>query len=275
MPRVIRGSDITHRKLAWHPSEVRHKYGPGVHILSNPYAMSLLARLCSPDTVQPVVNEIVRRLYTDLLAHVVCAEFPRITASIPTRMAHEGPEGVLRGEIVDPGARVVCVNIARAGTLPSQTCFETLCYTMEPEAVRQDHVFMNRRTDERGRVIGVNFSGSKIGGPLDNAIVLVPDPMGATGSSMLETVRELTKHERPAKILALHLIVTPEYIRAIRGSGLPISIWAIRLDRGMSSPAVLATVPGTRWEKERGLNAKHYIIPGAGGLGELLNNAER
>ncbi|MFO0670283.1 MAG: hypothetical protein U0235_11745 [Polyangiaceae bacterium] len=41
-----------------------------------------------------------------------------------------------------------------------------------------------------------------------------------------------------------------------------------------SSPAdVLATVPGTRWDEERGLDDHQYIIPGAGGIGELLNNA--
>ncbi|MGH7280580.1 MAG: uracil phosphoribosyltransferase, partial [Polyangiaceae bacterium] len=36
---------------------------------------------------------------------------------------------------------------------------------------------------------------------------------------------------------------------------------------------VLATVPGTRWEEERGLDEHQYIVPGAGGVGEILNNA--
>ena len=36
---------------------------------------------------------------------------------------------------------------------------------------------------------------------------------------------------------------------------------------------VLKTVPGTRWEEERGLNDRHYIVPGGGGFGEILNNA--
>ena len=30
---------------------------------------------------------------------------------------------------------------------------------------------------------------------------------------------------------------------------------------------------GTFWDKEKGLNEYQYIVPGAGGLGEILNNA--
>jgi uracil phosphoribosyltransferase len=36
---------------------------------------------------------------------------------------------------------------------------------------------------------------------------------------------------------------------------------------------VLSTVPGTFWDEERGLDERHYIVPGAGGVGEILNNA--
>ncbi|MCE9583555.1 MAG: uracil phosphoribosyltransferase [Planctomycetes bacterium] len=266
--------DRSHSHLAGGRAELRHHYGPRVHLASTPYAMSLLATLCSPETRQPLLNELIRRLYEDLLSHVVSAEFPLCPVDMPTRMATLHPEARYRGLAVDPDARAVCVNIARAGTLPSQTCYETLNFLMNPAHVRQDHVFMERRTDKRCRVTGVNFAGSKIGGPLDGAVVLVPDPMGATGSSLLATVRELTKHSTPAKIIAMHLIVTPEALRAVKKSGLPITVYAIRLDRGLSSPEVLRTVPGTKWAKEKGLNATQYIVPGAGGVGELLNNAE-
>jgi hypothetical protein len=50
-------------------------------------------------------------------------------------------------------------------------------------------------------------------------------------------------------------------------------VYALRLDRGLSPPAVLRTEPGTHWAEERGLNDIHYIVPGAGGVGEILNNA--
>ena len=50
-------------------------------------------------------------------------------------------------------------------------------------------------------------------------------------------------------------------------------VYALRVDRGLSPPDVLATVPGTRWDEERGLDDHQYIVPGAGGIGEILNNA--
>ncbi|MEK7466559.1 MAG: uracil phosphoribosyltransferase [Planctomycetota bacterium] len=268
--------DRSHRNLPRSLPELRHRYGPHVHIVSTPYAMTLLARLCSPGTGQPVLGELVSRLYQDLLAHVVSAEFPLRTLDQPTRMAALHPaEARLLGEAVDPAARVVCVNIARAGTLPSQVCYETLNFLMDPSCVRQDHVFMERKTDAKGRVVGVNFSGSKIGGPIEGAIFLIPDPMGATGASMLATVRELLRKGKPAKIIAMHLIVTPEAIRAVKASRLPVEIYAVRLDRGMSAPDVLKSVPGSKGARERGLNGKQYIVPGAGGVGELMNNADR
>lgn len=272
---MSRPADRAHRSLPRALPEVRHRYGPGVHVLSTPYAMSLLARLCSPATAQPLLTELIRRLYTDLLSHVVSAEFPLAAIDAPTRMAAHHAEARLRGDVIDPAARAVCVNIARAGTLPSQVCYEALNFLLDPARVRQDHIFMERRTDRRGRVVGVNFSGSKIGGSLTGAHVLIPDPMGATGSSLLATVRRLLLHGRPAKIVAMHLIVTPEALRAVKRSRLPVTVYAVRVDRGMSPPQVLDTVPGTKWAQERGLNARQYIVPGAGGVGELMNNAER
>jgi len=32
-------------------------------------------------------------------------------------------------------------------------------------------------------------------------------------------------------------------------------------------------VPGTHWDRERGLDDKQYIVPGGGGFGEIMNNA--
>jgi hypothetical protein len=50
-------------------------------------------------------------------------------------------------------------------------------------------------------------------------------------------------------------------------------VYALRLDRGLSPAHVLDTVPGTLWDEERGLDDHCYIVPGGGGLGEVLNNS--
>jgi uracil phosphoribosyltransferase len=68
-------------------------------------------------------------------------------------------------------------------------------------------------------------------------------------------------------------MVTPEDIARMKKDHPEVVIYAARLDRGLSAPDVLETVPGERWAEERGLNDHQYIVPGAGGVGEILNNA--
>ena len=53
--------------------------------------------------------------------------------------------------------------------------------------------------------------------PVKGRIVLLPDPMGATGSSMCNAIRYYSERldGEPAQIIAMHLIVTPEYIRQL------------------------------------------------------------
>ena len=92
---------------------------------------------------------------------------------------------------------------------------------------------------------------------------------------MSSAMRHYKEHleGKPLQLIALNLIVTPEYLRRITDEIPDAIVYALRLDRGLSPPAVLATVPGERWAEERGLNAVQYIVPGAGGVGEVLNNA--
>jgi uracil phosphoribosyltransferase len=71
----------------------------------------------------------------------------------------------------------------------------------------------------------------------------------------------------------VHLIITPEYLRHVTTKHPEVIVYALRLDRGLSAPEVLQTMPGERWDEERGLTDKHYIVPGGGGLGEVMNNS--
>src|SRR6185503_7601780 len=106
-------------------------------------------------------------------------------------------------------------------------------------------------------------------------IVLFPDPMGATGGS-LATAIQTYKDKVPGKqrkIICVNLIVTPEYVRKMTTQHPDALIYAIRLDRGLSPPEVFGTEPGTLWDKERGLDDRQYIVPGGGGMGEIMNNA--
>jgi uracil phosphoribosyltransferase len=267
--------DHAYDRIAYRSSEMEHRYGPDVHILADPLALTQLARLCSKGTVQPEVNRLVGALYRDLLRVIVNAEFPRRDATTPTRMIDSTPQGVFQGETIDPEVRAITVNIARAGTLPSQVAYDFLNTLLDPRLVRQDHFAMARLLDEASKVIGAHISGSKIGGDVDDAILLFPDPMGATGGSICAALQAYGQSVvgTPRKVIAAHLIVTPEYVKRVTTQHPGVRIYALRLDRGLSAPEVFDTVPGTLWEQERGLDDRQYIVPGGGGFGELMNNA--
>jgi len=144
---------------------------------------------------------------------------------------------------------------------------------MNPKTTRQDHISIGRVTDHDNRVQGSQVSGHKIGGPTDNAIVIFPDPMGATGGTLVESLDLYKKMGKAKKYVALHCIVTPEYLKQVTAKHPDLVVYAVRLDRGLSSDAILKTIPGESWNQEKGLNDHHYIVPGGGGFGEVMNNA--
>ena len=99
----------------------------------------------------------------------------------------------------------------------------------------------------------MDLSGSKIGGSVEGKVLILPDPMGATGSTTIRAVDHyLEHHGRPSHVLALPMIATPEYLRAVTDRVENVSVYTLRVDRGLSPPDVLATPPGTHWERERG-----------------------
>ncbi len=254
-------------------SEIPHHYGKNVHILSNPFLFTILARLCSPDVHQPLVSQFLNTIYGELVRIVASVEFPQIEATLTSRMAAMHPEGVFKGRILDPKTQVVCVNLARAGTVPSQICYDAFNYLLEPQGVRQDHISINRRIDENETVIGTNLGGLKIGGDVEGRFVVIPDPMGATGSTIQTAMQLYAQRGQAKRYVAMHLIVTPEYLKTITKQFPDLKIYAIRLDRGLSDKKALTEMPGAERDQERGLNEKQYIVPGGGGLGEVINNA--
>lgn len=264
----------------FHLSEMEHHYGKNVHILSDPSLFSYLATLCSPETKQPEINSLVEILYRGLIHTVVNNEFPRKPSRVITRMAAKHPEGTFTADIIDRDQSAVCVNLARAGTLPSHICYSALNYLLDPEVVRQDHIMMSRQTNAQHQVTGAAPAGCKIGGPVDGSIVLIPDPMGATGSTINQALdlyksafNGSIKSGKAKKYIALHLIVTPEYLKNIQLHHSDLVVYALRLDRGLSPANVLSSRPGEKWDHEKGLNGEQYIVPGGGGFGEILNNA--
>jgi uracil phosphoribosyltransferase len=254
--------------------EAPHRYGPRVHLLNNRFLLSVLARIGAPETKGPEVADLVRVVYTAMLAEVAGRELPATQANVRTRMFARTPSGVFRGLMISREATVVIACVIRAGMIPSQTCFELLARVLDPERIRIDTLAMARVMDENGRVTGVSLDGAKIGGSVEGAVLLVPDPMGATGGTVVKALAHYReRHGTPSKVVAMPMIATPEYIARVLREVEGAVIYAARLDRGLSPADVLATLPGERWSEERGLDEHQYIVPGAGGLGEVLNHS--
>ncbi|MEN0058619.1 MAG: uracil phosphoribosyltransferase [Bdellovibrio sp.] len=255
--------------------ELKHLYGPQVHIVDSPFLNGLLARLCSPESFQPEINRLVEVLYTHLISITLNNEFAVEDFTAATRMTAMHPEQSLKSRRVASGQKAVSVNLARAGTYPSHICYNFLHYSLNPQDIRQDHIFAARVTNNKDAVTGAEFGGMKIGGDVQDAHVILPDPMGATGNTMITAIDHYKNHiAGPAKkFIALNLIITPEYLRNLLKAHPDVVIYALRLDRGLSPQAVLESTPGQFWDQERGLNDKQYIVPGGGGFGEIMNNS--
>jgi uracil phosphoribosyltransferase len=267
--------DLSYSNLTYTLSEIKHKYGKNIHLLNSPYLLTLLDKICSDAIVQPLFTEYVRKAYSMLFTQAGSSFMKTEVVTSATRMAEYHKEGVYKGDVFSHTTKAVVVDLARAGMIPSQLIYNELNFLFDYKNIRQDHFYAARKTNEFGTVTGVDISGSKIGGDIENAYVIFPDPMGATGGTISEAI-SFYKNQVPGKcikFITLHLIITPEYIKRIQNDHPEVEVYTIRLDRGLSSQKALKALPGEHPDEEKGLNNNQYIIPGAGGIGELLNNS--
>ena len=55
-----------------------HHYGDRFHLIDDAFSQSLLTKLCMTETVQPELNRIVQKLYTNLVMAAANEVFPKI-----------------------------------------------------------------------------------------------------------------------------------------------------------------------------------------------------
>jgi uracil phosphoribosyltransferase len=265
--------------IGQHPAgsfpEQQHHYGEKIHLIGNNFTNSLLAKFGSPELSGVLLFNYLKLCYQSLLQAAILKHYAAPNQIVTSRMIEHTPKGKFSSLLIDPEIRSVVVDVARAGIYPAQVCYEMLSLITNPSNIRQDHIYINRKVNDAGQVIGNTLAGSKIGGDIANSMVIFPDPMGATGGTLsyvLSHYYEKTK-SKPLGVIALHLIITPEYIKRVTKDCPEIEVYALRLDRGLSTPKALAAIPGTFKDEEFGLNEFQYIVPGAGGVGEVLNNS--
>lgn len=268
-------NDFANLNLSNKLSEQEHKYGSHIHLVGNSFFHHVLAKFGSPELKGVLLFNYLKLCYEHLMQAVMIQHYPKTNTLVTSRMIEHTPKAAYQNLLLDLNTKSVVVDIARAGIFPAQVCFELLALMTNPDNVRQDHIYINRKVNDKGQVVGNTLTGSKIGGDIANCVVIFPDPMGATGGTLayvLNHYQEKTS-SKPLKVVALHLIITPEYIKRVTKDCPGMEVYALRLDRGMSSDKALNALPGTYPEEEFGLNEFQYIVPGAGGVGEVLNNS--
>ena len=224
-------------------------------ILNSTYNLSLLARLGTPEVVQPEVSSIVDELFANMFETVVENELEKEVKTVKTRIYAQDKRGAFKSKIFKKKQKIVIADVIRGGMTPSHQYFLKLSNILDPKYVRQDHI-MAQRIETATGVDGTSLMASKIDGTVRNAIVIIPDPMGATGGSVAEVIDHYQKHFGKAKrFVIVNLVITPQYVKRLEKIKAPISLYASRLDKGLTKT--------------------DFIWPGLGGVGEMINNTRK
>lgn len=146
-----------------------------------------------------------------------------------------------RTEIELPADQVVLVAVLRA-SLPFYQGF--LNFFDQAESG-----FIGAFREESDEKLTVNL-GYHASPNLDNKVLILVDPMLATGQSCVESLQTLLKHGTPKAIHLVAAFAAPEGVEHLKKSiTVPYSLWLGTLD-----------------EK---LNSSSYIVPGLGDAGDL------
>lgn len=265
--------DRQYRFSKFTPSLRKHDYGRNVKLIDDPYLHTLVAKISDLRTKAPQLIELLRETYKYMLGPVLNNEIPAKEVPVKTKMYENEKKAVCRTKKFPNNTKFTIANLLRAGMVPSLTLYEQLFLLFEHERIKLDNIFISRVTGKSGKIKGANISGAKTGESVEGVYLLLPDPMGATASSIIKTLNLYKMMKgKPKKTIIMGLIITPEYLKNLRRHFPDAIIYAVRLDRGLSPSFVLNDIPGKYWNKEKGLNKEGFIIPGAGGLGEIINN---
>jgi len=224
-------------------------------ILDTPYNLTLLAKLGQPEIFQPDISRLIENLYSNMFGLIADKELEQEKISVKTRIYAKDKRGVFSGTVLKKNQKAVVADVIRGGIQPSHSFYLKLTEILNPKNVRQDHI-MSQRIETKNGVTGTTLMGSKIGGSINGAVVFIPDPMGATGGSIMEIINYYRKkYGKAKKFVVVNLIITPQYIKKLEKIDAPIHLYAARLDKGLTKD--------------------DFIYPGLGGVGEMISNTKK
>ena len=202
----------------------------GLTIVDHPLIQAKLTRLRDKSTDRLQFRQILEEL-TALMVYEITRDFPTRPVQVETPL--ERTQGV---ELARP---VVLVPILRAGIVMTDGVLNLI-----PTA-RMGHIGLYR---DPNTLQPVQYY-LKLPGNVKEALVIVVDPMLATGGSAAEAV-QLVKQHGAEDVRFLCLVAAPEGVRAFRATHPEVPVYAAALDRE--------------------LNEHGYILPGRGDAGDRL-----
>ena len=202
----------------------------GLTIVAHPLIEAKLTRLRDRTTDRLQFRQILEEL-AGLMAYEITRDFPTRPVEVETPL--ERTEGV---ELARP---VVLVPILRAGIVMTEGVLKLI------PTVRIGHIGLYR---DPATLKPVRYY-MKLPANLDRALVIVIDPMLATGGSAAEAVK-LVKQQGAVDVRFMCLVAAPEGVRSFRQVHPDVQIYTAALDRG--------------------LNDHGYILPGLGDAGDRL-----
>ena len=203
-----------------------------IYELSNPVTKTLVTHLRNKNTDAIRFRHTVTEL-TKQLTYEALKDFPLITTNITTW------QGDKNFKTIDE-KNIVVVTVLRAGMPMLDSVVELL-----PNAVA-GFLAMKRDEDTHKSVLYYDRLPD-----CKNKIIILVDPMVATGGSMCDAL-DLIKSKNPSKIISLNIIGSPEGLDLVNSKHPDVDIYISQID-------------------ER-LNEDKYIIPGLGDAGDRAYN---
>lgn len=201
-----------------------------VHVISHPVAQELLTRLRDARTPSPLFRQYAQRLSV-LIATEAMRDLPTEAVVVDT------PLGPANGVTITTDVVVVPVLRAGLGMLDA-------VLSVVPHA-RVGHIGLQR--DEETAVASQYYAKFPAG--LDSSLVVLVDPMLATGGSAVASLQLLASRGARA-IRLLCIVAAPEGIREVEAHFPDVQIY---------TPAI-----------DSHLNAHKFIVPGLGDFGDRL-----
>lgn len=213
-----------------------------VHIVANPYINEKLTILRDRDTQYPVFRRILEELGF-LLGVEMSNSLPTIEKKVTTPLGVEA-----RGISIKNKDKIIIIPILRA-SIPLAWGLLRAYPEAKVGLVVAKRIEESVKRGNKGIYFDIELSYIKLPKIDNESIVVIADPMIATGSTIMRVLDEVLKY-KPSKIIIVGVIATPYALERILDKTSNVEFYLLAIDKE--------------------LNNKGYILPGLGDAGDRV-----